>query len=81
MYSHVWLCFTTANSPLQPSELLVALHAIDCNEDDTLMKAVIKGEYSKFTLIVHTHTRARARTHTHRAHIPFWLLLVCCPCV
>ena len=38
----VSLC-TAANSPLRPSELLVALHAIDCNEDDNLMKAVIKG--------------------------------------
>lgn len=68
MYSHMLLCFTTANSPLRPSELLVALHAIDCNEDDTLMKAVIKGEYSKFTLIVHTHTHRHVHAHTHTEH-------------
>ena len=31
-------------SPVTPSELLIALHNIDCSKDETLMKAVIKGE-------------------------------------
>ena len=30
-------------SPITPSELLIALHNIDCKEDEALMKAVIKG--------------------------------------
>ena len=30
-------------SPVTPSELLIALHNIDCANDETLMKAVIKG--------------------------------------
>ena len=30
-------------SPITPSELLIALHNIDCQEDEALMKAVIKG--------------------------------------
>ena len=30
-------------SPITPSELLIALHNIDCKEDESLMKATIKG--------------------------------------
>ncbi len=30
-------------SPISPSELLIALHNIDCSSDDTLMKATVKG--------------------------------------
>lgn len=30
-------------SPITPSELLIALHNIDCKDDEALMKAVIKG--------------------------------------
>ncbi len=30
-------------SPVSPSELLIALHNIDCSSDDTLMKATVKG--------------------------------------
>ena len=31
-------------SPISPSELLIALHNIDCRGDDNLMKAVIRGQ-------------------------------------
>ncbi len=30
-------------SPVTPSELLIALHNIDCTNDDSLMKASVKG--------------------------------------
>ncbi|XP_064403581.1 symplekin-like isoform X2 [Halichondria panicea] len=30
-------------SPISPSELLIALHNIDCSSDDTLMKATVKA--------------------------------------
>lgn len=30
-------------SPISPSELLIALHSIDCKGDDALMKAVVRG--------------------------------------
>lgn len=30
-------------SPVTPSELLIALHNIDCSHDEALMKAAIKG--------------------------------------
>lgn len=30
-------------SPVTPSELLVALHSVDCSDDEALMKATIKG--------------------------------------
>ena len=32
-------------SPISPSELLIALHNIDCRGDDNLMKAVIRGQW------------------------------------
>ena len=31
-------------SPVTPSELLIALHNIDCKNDESLMKAIIKGK-------------------------------------
>ena len=30
-------------SPVTPSELLIALHSINCSNDEALMKAAIKG--------------------------------------
>lgn len=33
-------------SPVSPSELMIALHNIDCRGDDNLMKAVIRGEWT-----------------------------------
>ena len=35
-------------SPITPSELLIALHNIDCTNDDALMKAVVKGTYFRY---------------------------------
>ena len=31
-------------SPVTPSELLIALHNIECKGDDSLMKSVIRGK-------------------------------------
>ena len=38
-------------SPISPSELLIALHNIDCRGDESLMKAVIRGQYYFFDLL------------------------------
>ena len=39
-------------SPVTPSELLVALHNIDCSNDEALMKSAIKGCFSPFLLVL-----------------------------
>ncbi len=44
---HVFVCsgpeHSHSMSPITPSELLIALHNVNCTNDETLMKSVIKG--------------------------------------
>ena len=56
-------------SPITPSELLIALHNIDCKEDEALMKAVIKGGYvcgsfSHYLYLFYTRPKAHKNSYT-----------------
>ena len=38
-------------SPVSPSELMIALHTLDCKGDDALMKAVVRGNEAPPTTV------------------------------
>ena len=42
-------------SPVTPSELLIALHNIECKGDDSLMKSVIRGKILILLLLLLLH--------------------------
>ena len=45
-------------SPVTPSELLIALHNIDCRNDEATLKAVVRGMHASGLLWLHCQHRA-----------------------